>query len=114
MDQPVPRVESDDVLRVLWREFGAAWPGAEQILAGYAGEEQDRVRMAVLRLAGGDLAELERMTLAARGDRRDVIACAESPGAMRATSWPRLPESERERIAREDWDGYRRWVQGGV
>ena len=57
---------------------------AEDVLSQYAKQEVFRVRLAVLKLAEGDLDKLERNTMLAQQDYRDVLAAAEYPNTIGA------------------------------
>jgi hypothetical protein len=71
--------------------------------------ESERVRLAILKLAGNDLERIRSNVRAAKGDFRDVLAWAEYPGQMKADNW-RLPEAERERLAQADLAQYLTWL----
>jgi hypothetical protein len=71
--------------------------------------EPERVRLAILKLAGNDLERIRSNVRAAKGDYRDVLAWAEYPGQMKANNW-RLPEAERERLAEADLAQYLTWL----
>jgi hypothetical protein len=67
------------------RAVAASFPEAERpvvraALRGYKfGREAARVRLAILALADGNLAEVERLVAAANADYRDVLYWAEYP-----------------------------------
>ncbi len=77
MEQPVPSVTQADVVRIARRDFGDRSDAALELLDSYIGNEQARVRLAVLKLSEGHLDELKRMVEAARLDYRDVLMWAE-------------------------------------
>jgi hypothetical protein len=66
---------SDDARRQAWK-----------LLQSYGVEkhesEIDRVRLAVLKLSGGDLAKIKAFVTTAKTDPRDVLMWAEYPGEM--------------------------------
>jgi hypothetical protein len=110
--QPVPSVTEADLARVLEREFpGAARSKAGAVLAGYGREtwhrEPTRVKLAILKLAQGDLARLEEFTKVASTDYRDVLAWAEYPAYFKA------PKPERDAAIERDWSQYVRWLTDG-
>ena len=72
--------------------------------------EAERVRLAILKLAGDDLDRLRSNVRAAKGDYRDVLAWAEYPAQIKADSW-RLPEGERERLKQADLAQYLAWLE---
>jgi hypothetical protein len=93
------------------RKLAYVWPlVADQIAArallltyGSANGEREleRVRLAIIKLSGGVLAELATMTTAAKSDYRNVLMWAEYPEECRATWASRfdLTDSERQQLA---------------
>ncbi len=80
---------------------------ARKILGEYGVEsyerEADRVRLAILKLAGADLEETKKYTKIAKVDYRDVLASAEYPHQSKAgTSRPEL--------IRKDKEQYEKWL----
>ena len=104
-----------DLERLLAREFLPEQTGeARVILARYGvaawQREPVRVRVAALKLAAGDLEQLDHFIEVARADYRDVLAWAEYPAYLQR---PLGPADERE--AREavdaDWRQYKDWFE---
>ena len=114
--QPIPKVGDEDVERIVRRDFPLALQ--EQVraaLARYGREpwerEPPRVRLAILRLAHGDAAAVERHLRVAKTDYRDVLAAAEYPGA--SIEWGKLSAltaDERAKLHAADWEQYRAWL----
>jgi hypothetical protein len=82
--QPTPRVSIADVERVVRRDFAAdSVTEALAILGSYGAErwhgESDRVRLAALKLASGNLELLRRQIEVVKCDYRDVLVVAEYP-----------------------------------
>src|SRR5690606_13890466 len=78
---------SEEVLRVVARDFAEAeHAGVQRELERYGDErwhaELARVRLAILELARGDATKLEACVALARTDYRDVLAWAEYPEQM--------------------------------
>jgi hypothetical protein len=71
--------------------------------------EPVRVRVAALKLSGGNLAELERVIGQAKRDYRDVLAWAEYPDELVQPTW-RLPEDQVARIRGADRAQYLAWL----
>lgn len=70
--------------------------------------EPDRVRLAILKLAGAELQSVEKYTGYAREDYRDILAWAEYPRQSR--QWA-MPESEEKRKMLEaDRAEYEEWL----
>jgi len=75
---------------------------AQATLATYDEPGAVRIHLAVLRLAGSDLAEIRRLLDDARKDFRDVLAWAEYPRQMRQT-WSTPDAEAADRRAYEAW-----------
>lgn len=75
-------------------------------------QERERVQLAVLRLSGGDMAQLRKGMETARGDYRDVLCVAEYLRECELTGSADL-ESEATLMAREaDRRDYLAWLEG--
>jgi hypothetical protein len=115
--QPVPRVTAADIERVVRRDFpDAQVSDVLAILAEYGTEiwhkEPERVRLAALKLANGDLAKLRSTINRAKLDYRDVLAPAEYPKFMQeGMRFRRLRSRDRELIYTDDWQQYERWLK---
>jgi len=116
MNQPTPEVNENDVIRIVQRDFpGKQFDAVISILNEYGAEDYQRgvhrVRLAALKLAGGDLQALRRQIDVAKRDYRDVLALAEYPEYMqKVPPSENLAEAERERIIRADWMQYQSWL----
>ena len=92
---------------------------AVELLAQYGRKpyeaECDRVRLAILKLSGGQIGELEKMVAAAKLDYRDVIAWAEYPEEFAALGpgSANLSDEDRRRLAelrKRDEGQYGKWL----
>ncbi len=113
--QPTPEVTSADVERILRRDFSAGDVArAVALLERYGDEsrhrEVDRVRLAVLKLAAGNLERLAEQVENAAGDYRDAIGPAEYPRYL-ACYDQSLKDDEKQRIVDADWRQYQQWLQ---
>lgn len=114
--QPIPRVSDNDVERVVRRDY--ATDRVTEVLAllyEYGTErwqqESARVRLAVLRLAAGNIASLRREIENAKCDYRDVLAPAEYPNYFKRVSGVgALSPAEEQRIIDADWKQYQDWL----
>ena len=114
--QPTPNVTSADVARIVSRDFPAG--RADEVLAmveEYGTErwhdEPHRVRLAVLKLAAGNIERLRREIEEAKRDYRDVLAPAEYPSYCRRVPGPGVvPPEEEQRIIDADWKQYQDWL----
>jgi hypothetical protein len=84
------------------------------ILDRYGSESHERevvrVRVAVLKLSGGDVAKLDRAVVHAKRDYRDVLAWAEYPDELIQPTW-RLPDDQVARIRGADRTQYLAWLK---
>ena len=111
MDQPVPHVSSSDLARVLQREF----PGETQdeiaaLLETYDGKEAVRVKLAILKLAGGHVSRAREYLEAAGEDYRDVLAWAEYPEFIQ-DAYKGVPAKSPDAIIARDWEQYETWLK---
>jgi len=117
LHQPIPEVTEEDVLRVVRRDFPANFNSAILVLNEYGTEswqrEQPRVRMAVLKVAQGDLDALKQAVNAAKRDFRDIVAAAEYPNYFRAwrVTGGDVSREERQKMIAADWTQYQEWLQ---
>ena len=72
----------------------------------------DQIRLAVLKLANGDLDELRRQVQTAKSDWRDVIVAAENPEVMRIglVGFDKLDANSRAAIIARDRQQYLDWL----
>lgn len=106
----------DDVERVVRRDFAHEnYYKIILVLNEYGTEdwqrEPDRVRLAVLMLANGNIEELRRYIEWAKCDYRDVISPAEYPLASK--KWFKMEKMTREEIDtiyKKDWEQYQLWL----
>ena len=114
--QPTPTVTSVDVERIVRRDFPS--DRAVEVLAmldEYGTEdgerESHRVRLAVLKLAAGDITRLRYELEGAKRDYRDVLGPAEYPGYTRHMfRIEKLTPDDQQRIIDADWKQYQDWL----
>jgi len=117
MDQPVPDVSENDVVRVVRRDFSPQQFGTVMAILNEYGTEEwqrecHRVRLAALKLAKGNLAAVRRQIDIAKLDYRDVLAPAEYPDYMgMVPPSGKTDESDRRKIILSDWDQYQAWLK---
>jgi hypothetical protein len=107
LKQLFPAGEQAEAIRLLEEECGRNLPFCENSDA----QGLERVRLAVVKLAGGSLAELRRQVEVAKEDWRDVLLPAESPEAVKVgllnvtklDAEARLSLEERDRKQYEEW-----------
>jgi hypothetical protein len=109
--QPVPAYADADLDRVIARDFPEPLRArAFALLEAYGKEAWQkpplRVRMACVKLAGGDLAQLGEYVGFACRDSRDVLAWAEYPRYFTATT-----EQERQRAIEAGWRELQSWLR---
>lgn len=116
MKQPIPNVANEDVERVASRDF--PMENSREVLAMLSEYGTDswhreiaRVRLAALKLAGGDLSRLRSAIETAKRDYRDVLAGAEYPAYSRYVGpLAALSADERRRMIDADWRQYSEWL----
>ncbi len=114
-DQPVPSVTDEDVKRIALRDFGEAQLSlAVSILDEFGKQDWNppstRVRLAILKLAKGDLDRLLDETQVAINDYRDVISAAEYPRYSREVSFREVVKEVEQAIIEDDWKQYCEWL----
>jgi hypothetical protein len=117
MNQPVPKVSDDDVTRIALWDFGEALASqALSILREFGQQDWNqseipRVRLAILKLANGDLKELSRHAQTAIQDFRDVLAPAEYPRWTAEIGFDDAPKDIERSVIKDDWKQYREWLE---
>jgi hypothetical protein len=119
-DQPIPEVTDEDVSRIALRDFGADQaPLAISILEEFGKQDWNRlnscarVRIAILKLASGDLDRLLDATNTAINDYRDVLAYAEYPRYFREVGFKEISTQGTQAIIKDDWKQYSEWFERG-
>jgi hypothetical protein len=112
--QPVPIVSRADVERVVRRDFDEQLHARVSAILDRSREGgwpmgDDRVHLAALNLAAGNVEELSHLLNGS--DYRDLLAAAEYPLYMRTPAISSLPTAERQRIIDQDWAQYQEWLQ---
>ena len=86
----------------------------QQELARYGLEEYereiDRVRLAILKVAGVSPAQVREWVEIAKRDYRDVLAAAEYPNQLTNPTWQMTP-AERQALSAEDLRQYLDWLE---
>lgn len=119
MNDYIPKVDRDDVLRIIRREFQQN--NVDQILRildNYGSKEwqrrggTDRVLLAILKLSNGDADRLGDLVKTACNDYRDVIAPAEYPRfwAIGLVAADKMNGEEKKRLIEDDWQQYQEWL----
>jgi hypothetical protein len=116
-NQPIPGVTRKDIERVVSRDFPVSQSERVfSILAQYGAEnwhrEPERVRIAALKLAGGNLERLIRAIATAHADYRDVLAQAEYPAYLQSVDpSSSISSDQRQQISDADWKQFREWFE---
>jgi hypothetical protein len=105
-------VSPSDLARVIRRDFPAEeQAGVTALLDTYKNNEAVRVKLAILKLAAGDVQKIRHYVAAASTDYRDVLAWAEYPEFMDRGLSPNLPPNTRDAIITGDWEQYETWLK---
>jgi hypothetical protein len=114
--QHIPTVSDKDVERIIIRDFSIDFHReVRQILSRYGVEsyqrEVDRVRLATLKLASGEIGQLIHEVENACCDYRDSILAAEYPAyGKKMFKIDSLSPKERKKIIDSDRDQYEKWL----
>ncbi|MGD0268079.1 MAG: hypothetical protein ABSB14_03370 [Candidatus Sulfotelmatobacter sp.] len=119
MLQPIPSVTSNDVERIVRRDYSETqFDSVMAVLKGYeerssGRRERPRVQLAALKLANGDVKALRAHIDSAVQDFRDVLGPAEYPEYSKKVAFrrPKPPIDEEQRIIHSDWKQYEAWLQ---
>ena len=109
--------------RVL-RKIQELWPDADpqeilDLLNEYGRESYEtgaeRVRLAILKLCGGDRDRLPELVKMAKADFRDVLAYAEYPEEMKTdpVKMRDMPVEKAKSLRMRDRDQYEKWLKDG-
>ncbi|MDX1439453.1 MAG: hypothetical protein R3284_06075 [Rubricoccaceae bacterium] len=113
--QRTPTVSVEDVERIALRDFPSESGRVMEILRKYGTEdwhrETDRVRLAALKLASGNIDRLCSTIETAKCDYRDVLAPAQYSEYSRIVGPSEaVSPAEWERIIDADWKQYVEWL----
>jgi hypothetical protein len=116
VDQPVPNVTEGDVKRIALRDFGDAQVALVLSILDEFGKQDwnrpdPRVRLAILKLANGNLDRLLDESRTAIQDYRAVLSEAEYPRYSRKIGLGDDPESVQRAVIDDDWRQYREWLE---
>jgi hypothetical protein len=109
--QPAPNVSEDDVVRIVRRDFPAAFDEVMALIAPVEVREKPRVVLGCLKIANGDLDRLRRELHTASGYYREILGEAEYP--LYTKKWSRidrLSDVEVQAIIDQDWKQYAEWL----
>jgi predicted RNA binding protein YcfA (HicA-like mRNA interferase family) len=118
-DNRIPKVDSQDVHRIIKRDFGTDQARIvfslliSQSSAHWSkGSGKDRIFLAILKLAGGDVDAIPQQIQAANLDPRDLIGFAEYPRFMKIgfIGAEKLNPIERQKLLDDDYQDYLNWL----
>jgi hypothetical protein len=117
MSDFIPKIAEDTIMQLVVRDYPAeVTDRVFSMLAEYGTKphhvERTRVRAAALKLANGDLLELQRQLAVANSDYRDIIGAAEYPSQMKLgfVSMERLAPEKLQELREIDWRDYSGWL----
>ena len=113
----VPKIDDAIIHRLIERDFGPYLSDrVRELLSLYGPKphhiEPHRVQAAVLRIAKGDIAELQRQLSVAVRDFRDVLSEAEYPSQMKPgfTGMGQIDAQSLQELREKDWRDYSDWL----
>jgi len=100
--------DQSEATLLLEKQCGRGLPFCERA----APADLERVRLAVLKLSDGNIAELRKQIDVARRDWRDVLLTAEQPEALNIglVDYSQLPADRRREIDAQDREQYELWL----
>ena len=112
MDQFIPQVTQEDVERVLQRDFSAEhWREIREMIQKVRVREKDRVMLACMKVAAGDVQKLKRNLNEAAGYYREILGEAEYPFYVKKIfRIDKLSEQEKADIVEKDKKQYLDWL----
>lgn len=109
--QPTPTVTDADVQRVVKRDFAPQSCGKVlALLEQCRVVEAARTRLAILKLADGDMAALVHFLAVACDDYRSVIMAAEYPESLSYMVSGRPKDRTERDVWMADWEQYENWL----
>lgn len=115
MTQPTPEVTTDDVHRIIRRDFGESrFSEVQTVLSSYGTKDWQqgtaRVHLAILKLSAGDLSQLRQHTEIACSDYRDVLTPAEYRRYSNLAWSGESGQTAEQNAIRDDWSEYQTWL----
>jgi hypothetical protein len=112
VDQFIPQVTQEDVERVLQRDFSAEhWREIREMIQKVRVREKDRVMLACMKVAAGDVQKLKRNLNEAAGYYREILGEAEYPFYVKKIfRIDKLNEKEKADIVEKDKKQYLDWL----
>ncbi len=109
--QPTPTVTDADVRRVVKRDFSPrSFDAVLALLEQCRAVEAARTRLAILKLADGDMDELVYFLSVACDDYREVIMAAEYPECLSYVVSGRPKDRTELDVWIADWEQYENWL----
>ncbi len=114
----IPQVSSDDVERIIRRNFPAAdydsiWNSLRQYRDENSNDPPYRVYVAILKLSAGDPSRVPHFVTIARSDYRDVLLSAENPGfTADFVNAMKMNADDARALKRNDKRQYETWFNG--
>jgi hypothetical protein len=112
VDQFIPQVTQEDIERVLQRDFSAEhWREIREMIQKVRVREKDRVMLACMKVAAGDVQKLKRNLNEAAGYYREIVGEAEYPFYVKKIfRIDKLNEKEKADIVEKDKKQYLDWL----
>lgn len=115
MEQPIAKVNLDDIERILKRDFKGDEDKALEMLKNYKDNETHRVWSAILKLSNCDIKKVREYVELAKADYRDVLALAEYPKYSLEIGFntDKYTNDEIDKIIIDDFQQYKLWFSKG-
>ena len=112
MEQPIPKITETILERIIERDFSENSAAVKIKLKQIESDSEtgkNRISAAILKLANGNLKEVEKYIAVSKVDFRDVISQAEYPRCSEL-GFEAMETPGIEKIYLEDWQEYTEWL----
>lgn len=111
-EQPIPKITDINLERIIERDFRDNFTQVKNKLKQIKSDSQsgrNRISAAVLKLANGNLKDVEKYIEVSNVDFRDVISQAEYPRCSEL-GFEAMEKPGIEKVYAEDWEEYIEWL----
>ena len=112
MEQPIPNITKTILERIIERDFNENSAAVKIKLKQIESDSEsgkNRISAAILKLANGNLKQVEKYITVSKVDFRDVISQAEYPRCSEL-GFEAMEKPGIEKVYLEDWNEYSEWL----
>ena len=110
--QPIPKITESILEKIIERDFKASSTEVKSKLEKVESETEsgkNRISLAILKLANGNLEDVEKYIEVSNVDFRDIIFQAEYPRCSEL-GFEAIENPEIRKVYLEDWEEYTKWL----